>query len=144
MGFMSVDKSVVKRKYRGKKSGVDRLYLMEITVPGIGIAYKIGKSSNHSSKERMLQIVGSMFDVYRETPIIRIVRDRECDDVFSVETRCHHRLKEWRICVEKKWSGCTECFSVDRETALKVYEEEMGLVDNDLDPANGVDNVDGD
>jgi hypothetical protein len=126
MAFMKVDKAVVNKPYRGKRSSVDRLYLMEITVPGLGVVYKIGKASGHSSKDRMLQIVGSMFDVYRETPIVRIVRDRECSDVFAVETRCHRRLKEWQISVEKKWSGCTECFEISREDALKVYEEELG------------------
>lgn len=123
--FMKVNKDAVQYAYGMKRDvdfTIDRLYLLEILVPGMGLVYKIGKASGKSSKDRMLQIVGSMFDVYRETPIVKIVRDRSCQDVFTKESACHRELKPHRIKVAKKWSGCTECFSVTKDVAIEVYE----------------------
>ena len=106
------------------KEKVQRLYLMEIWVEGYDKpAYKFGKASGHSSKERMLQIIGSYFDCYRCTPIIKIVRDREVDDVFTKETSLHHEFIDDRIsCDGKKWSGMTECFLLDKDIAIEAYE----------------------
>ena len=100
---------------------VDRLYIMEIVV-GETTVYKIGKASGHSSKQRMLQIIGSYFDVYRVTPVVRIIKDKEVTNVFEKETRCHHALAEWQYTPEKAFSGSTEVFLVDKEKVLEVYK----------------------
>ncbi len=99
----------------------ERLYVLEIEIEGT-VVYKVGKASGHSSKQRMLQIIGSYFDVYRRTPIVSIVRDRDCTDVFKKETKCHVELKEFRYFPEKSFSGYTELFLVDKEKVIEVYE----------------------
>lgn len=98
----------------------ERLYVLEITVDD-KVVYKVGKSSGHSSKARMLQIIGSYFDAYRVTPVVKIVKDKICTDVFKKETLCHQELAEHRYVPEKSFSGCTEVFRVDKEVVLEVY-----------------------
>ena len=100
---------------------VDRLYIMEIIIGEVTV-YKVGKASGHSSKQRMLQIIGSYFDVYRVTPVVRIIKDKEVTNVFEKETRCHHALAEWQYTPEKSFSGSTEVFLVDKEKVLEVYK----------------------
>ena len=101
---------------------VDRLYVMEIVV-GETTVYKVGKASGHSSKQRMLQIIGSYFDVYRKTPVVSIIKDKEVTNVFEKETKCHHALAEWQFTPEKAFSGSTECFNVSKEKVLEVYKK---------------------
>ena len=100
---------------------VDRLYVLEIAVEGDTV-YKVGKSSGHSSKARMLQIIGSYFDAYRVTPVIRIVKDKEVSNVFAKEAKCHHLLAEWKYESSKKFSGCQELFKAEIEKVLEVYK----------------------
>jgi hypothetical protein len=101
---------------------VDRLYILEIMI-GDTLVYKVGKASGHSCKQRMLQIIGSYFDVYRVTPIIKVVKDKEVSNVFEKETKCHHALAEWQYIPEKAFSGSTELFLVDKEKVLEVYKD---------------------
>lgn len=100
---------------------IERLYILEIDIEGT-VVYKVGKASGHSSKQRMLQIIGSYFDVYRRTPVVKIIRDRECTDVFKKETECHVELKDYRYFPDKTFSGCTELFNTDKEKVIEVYE----------------------
>lgn len=101
---------------------VDRLYIMEIVVDDTTV-YKVGKASGHSSKQRMLQIIGSYFDAYRVTPVVKIVKDKEVTNVFEKETKCHHALAEWKFIPTKAFSGSTECFNVDKDKVLEVYKD---------------------
>ena len=101
---------------------VDRLYIMEIVV-GETTVYKVGKASGHNSKQRMLQIIGSYFDVYRVTPVVRIIKDKEVKNVFEKETKCHHALAEWQYKFDKAFSGHTEIFNVTKEKVLEVYKD---------------------
>ena len=109
-------------RVRKEFGDTERLYILEIVVDDITV-YKVGKASGHSSKKRMLQIVESYFDVYRVTPVIKIVKDREVTEVFMKETKCHHELKEWQFVPVKKFSGSTELFNVTKEKVLEVYED---------------------
>lgn len=109
-------------RVRKEFGDTERLYILEIVVDDITV-YKVGKASGHSSKKRMLQIVESYFDVYRVTPMIKIVKDREVTEVFTKETKCHHELKEWQFVPVKKFSGSTELFNVTKEKVLEVYED---------------------
>ena len=105
---------------KGEES-IERLYVLEITVDD-KVVYKVGKSSGHSSKQRMLQIIGSYFDAYRVTPVVKIVKDKVCTDVFKKETKCHQELAEYKFRAEKVFSGCQELFDVDKEVVLEVYK----------------------
>lgn len=100
----------------------DRLYVLEIVIEGV-IVYKVGKASGGSSKDRMLSIISSYFDVYRVTPAVRIVRDRACEDVFTKENECHKRLKEYSFESDKAFSGHTELFETSKDIVLEVYED---------------------
>lgn len=64
------------------EENVERLYVLKMIVDD-KVVYKVGKSSGHSSKQRMLQIIGSYFDAYRATPVVKIVKDKVCTDVFK-------------------------------------------------------------
>lgn len=108
-------------KVNKTNTDIERLYILEINIEGT-IVYKVGKASGHSCKQRMLQIVGSYFDVYRCTPVVSVVRDRECIDVFKKETKCHHELKEYQHVPPKTFTGSTELFEVDKEKVIEVYE----------------------
>ena len=106
-----------------KKSeeSTERLYVLEMIIDD-KIVYKVGKASGHSSKARMLQIVGSYFDAYRVTPVVKIVKDTACSEVFEKETLCHQELVEYRYTPEKTFSGCTEIFLIEKEVVLEVYK----------------------
>ena len=99
----------------------ERLYVLEMVVDGT-VVYKVGKASGHSSKARMLQIVGSYFDAYRVTPVVKIVKDTACTEVFEKETLCHQELAEYKYVPDKVFSGVTEIFKVDKEAVLEVYK----------------------
>ena len=99
----------------------ERLYVLEMIIDGT-VVYKVGKASGHSSKARMLQIIGSYFDAYRVTPVVKIVKDKVCTDVFKKETKCHQELAEYKFRAEKVFSGCQELFDVDKEVVLEVYK----------------------
>ena len=103
------------------EENVERLYVLEMVVDD-KVVYKVGKSSGHSSKQRMLQIIGSYFDAYRDTPVVKIVKDKVCTDVFKKETKCHQELAEYKFRAEKVFSGCQELFDVDKEVVLEVYK----------------------
>jgi len=114
------------------KSQVERLYLMEIWLEEFDIpVYKFGKASGHSSKDRMLQIIGSYYDLYRCTPKVKIVRDRAVDDVFAKETSLHQLFKDNQIVPDHKFSGCTECFHLDKDVAVEAYERVLDAVDGE-------------
>ena len=98
----------------------ERLYVLEMVVDGI-VVYKVGKASGHSSKARMLQIIGSYFDAYRVTPVVKIVKDTACSEVFEKEILCHQELAEYRYVPEKVFSGVTEIFKAEKEVVLEVY-----------------------
>ena len=102
-------------------STIERLYVLEMIVDD-KVVYKIGKASGKNCKQRMLQIVASYFDVYRVTPVVKIVKDKACTEVFTKETKCHQALVEHRFRPEKKFSGCTELFCVDKKVVLDVYK----------------------
>ena len=99
----------------------ERLYVLEMIVDGT-VVYKVGKASGHSSKARMLQIVGSYFDAYRVTPVVKIVKDTACTEVFEKETLCHQELAEYKYVPEKVFSGVTEIFKAEKEAVLEVYK----------------------
>ena len=105
---------------KGDKVKCERLYILECVLEDV-LVYKVGKASGHSSKERLLQIVGSYFDKFRVTPVIRIIKDQEVTDVFKKETACHHALAEWSYTPSKSFSGSTEIFRTTKEKVLEVY-----------------------
>jgi hypothetical protein len=87
---------------------------------------KVGKASGRSAKDRMLQIVGSYFDVYRVTPVVKIKRDRVVEDVFAKEAELHRYFKDKQYVPEKKFSGSTELFDVGLDVVVDKYEEVIG------------------
>ena len=125
--FLKVGKSPIKDR---------RLYCMRITTPS-KIFYKFVVSSGLSAKERMLQIAGSYFDVYRETPIIKIMRDRKvaADVVFKYENTLHKFFAFYRFSsnLDRPFDGSTECFLVDRDPAIQAYEAVMAGMQPDFE-----------
>jgi len=97
---------------------------MNIILPSGLTVVKIGKSSGHSSKERMQQINGSIFDKFRTTAMISIKRDREVDTdfVFKYETTLHHFFADYQYNTPHKFDGYSECFVIPLEDAVQAYE----------------------
>ena len=120
MAFLSVGKAPVKDR---------RLYCMRITTPE-EVYYKFGVASGHSAKERLLQIAGSYFDKYRETPVIKIMRDQKVDPelVFRYETILHKFFAFYKYNQSVYWpfDGSSECFTVDKDVAIQAYDAVMG------------------
>lgn len=126
MAFLNVGKSPVKDR---------RLYCMRITTPD-QIYYKFGVASGHSAKERLLQIAGSYYDIYRETPIMKIMRDQKVDaeQVFKLETTLHRFFEFYQYNGHKNrpFDGSTECFSIDKDPAIQAYEAVMAGLEPDF------------
>ena len=116
MAFLKVGGEPPKKK--------QRLYLMEIELPSGMHVCKFGKASGLSSKERMLQINGSIFDKFRYTAKIGIKRDREVDAdlVFKYEARLHQFFSDYRYEHNIKWDGISECFVIPLDDAVQAYE----------------------
>ena len=108
---------------------VNRLYIFSIRFESGMKVCKIGKSSGKSSLDRMLQIQRDYFNKYRCTFICRIVRDRECKDVFKYETELHRFFKEYQYKAKIPFDGSTELFYVPVKAAKDAY---MYLLDNGL------------
>ena len=109
-------------KSKNKKT---RLYCMEITTQ-CKTYYKFGKSSGSSSKDRMLQIISSYFDSHRETPIVKIIRDRTInkDLVFTYETTLHKYFNFYQYSKDLlSFSGSTECFHIPKDIAILCFEQ---------------------
>jgi len=98
---------------------------MRITTPE-EVYYKFGVASGHSSKERLLQIATSYYDKFRETPVIKLMRDRKVDaeTVFQYETILHKFFAFYRYDSNRFWpfDGSTECFVLDKDVAIQAYE----------------------
>lgn len=117
MAFLTVGSDTVPKKKQ-------RLYIMEIELPSGMKVVKIGKASGHSSKERLLQINGSIFDKFRCTAKMSLKRDREVpyDDVFKYETILHRFFANYTYEHKTKFDGITECFTIPVEDAVQAYE----------------------
>lgn len=126
MAFLKVGKTPVKDR---------RLYCMRITTPG-EVYYKFGVASGHSAKERLLQIASSYYDKYRETPVIKIMRDQKIDPeiVFKYETTLHRFFKYYSFDsnMYRAFDGSTECFTIDKDTAIQAYEAVLNGMEPDF------------
>ena len=100
-----------------------RLYLMKITLPTGMEVIKVGVSSGVSSKERLLQICSGIYDKYRSTPMIKLLRDREvdADSVFKYETILHQYFADYRYKTKKVFDGVTEMFVIPPDDAIQAY-----------------------
>jgi len=118
MAFLKVGKEPPKKK--------QRLYLMRITFKSGLTVIKIGKASGASSKERMLQIAASIYDIDRTLPHITVKRDQVVDAelVFKYETIlhkyfCNYQYKNDR---RKPFDGITETFVIPESDAIQAFE----------------------
>ena len=101
-----------------------RLYLMEITLPSGLVVCKFGKSSGTSSKQRMLQICGDVYEAYsvRRTPSIKIIRDRKCDNPFELEKVFREFFMDYQYVTKATWCGSTECYVIPVSDAKATYD----------------------
>jgi hypothetical protein len=125
--FLKVGKSPVKDR---------RLYCMRITTPE-QVYYKFGVASGHSAKERLIQIAASYYDTYRETPVIKLMRDRkvDADFVFKYETTLHRFFAFYKFDshLNRSFDGSTECFSVEIDPALQAYDAVLDGMEPDFE-----------
>ncbi len=120
---------------RSKNKDKRRLYIMRFVLPECDeVVYKIGVTSGGSAKLRLLEIIGSYFDKYRLTPVVKIVRDRAVtDSVFMREKILHAMFSDCSYKPNKKFSGSTEFFiGVDEVKLIKEYERVVKLAKGEL------------
>jgi len=98
-----------------------KLYVMRFILPDKTV-YKIGMTSEPRATDRLMEIVRSYYNVYRETPIAKIMRYRSCDDVYAVEAMLHRYFKDYKCEFKKPFDGCTEIFEIDEEVVIDVYD----------------------
>ena len=114
---------------------VERLYLFYIQFKSGLHVVKIGKSSGKDSLDRMMQIQRDYYQKYRYTFICKIKRDRVVDDVFKYEAELHRFFKDYQYEAKIPFDGSTECFVVNYEAALDVFEY---LLENGLGSLDGI------
>ena len=103
-----------------------RLYLIEFR-DDTGYYIKCGKSSGIDSSTRLITIMESYISAHHgKCAYAKILRDVEVTEVFKRETEFHLRFKERRHYPEHSFSGFTELFSLDKEEALKAFDEIVG------------------
>ena len=118
----------------------DRVYIfkMKLRLDDTYYIYKIGKSSDgtksnkYSRKtiDRLLEVQRSFFMKHRYTFYGSILRDRECDNAFEIETKLHHIFKEQKhyFADNKSFDGATEFFNIKYEDELlKEYDSLIPL-----------------
>ena len=108
---------------------MDRVYILKARFDNAydGYIYKVGKSSGRSSVDRLMQIQRSFFMSHRYTFFCSIIRDRECQDAFTVETRLHKLFKGDNFYHGKKFEGSTEFFKCEEDELLRAYDDLMSL-----------------
>lgn len=111
---------------------LDRLYILSIRFESDMEVIKIGKSSGKSSLDRMLQIQRDYFKKYRCTFICRIVRDRECEDVYKKESMLHRFFQDYRYYPKVPFDGSTELFCISLDAAKEAYEAALDGENLDL------------
>ena len=109
-------------KLAGMVQSSGKLYVMRFILPEKTV-YKIGMTNHSRPTDRLMEIVRSYYEKYRETPIAKILRYRSCDNVFAVEAALHRYFGDYRSEFDKQFDGCTECFDIPEEIALQVYDE---------------------
>lgn len=101
---------------------VQRVYVIKLILDDGTIIHKVGKASGRSSKERLLQILGSFFDKYRYIPRSSIRLDMSTPVAFLVEKHMHTLLAEYQYTrLDSKVSGYTEMFTDIDEDVLLDY-----------------------
>ncbi len=102
-----------------------RVYIvkMKLYESNDNFIYKIGKSSDKRSVDRLMEVSRSFFQSYRYTPFCRLLRDRECENGFDIETKLHQHFKSTQYYFDKKFNGNTEFFLCREDELLKVYDE---------------------
>jgi len=72
----------------------------------------------------MMQIVESVYQKFRKTPMVYIKRDREVsgEEVFKMEATLHRFFKNYRYDTPHKFSGSTECFTIPLADGVMAYD----------------------
>ena len=115
--------ALVKRKPIEAKK--ERLYLLEFVLEG-EVVIKCGKASGISSVDRFFTILTDIHKYYRYVPSARILRDVECEDVFTLEAKFHSMFQDKRFYPMYEFTGYTECFSLTEEEAMLAFDKIVG------------------
>ena len=101
---------------------VERVYVLQIKLTDDTIIYKVGKTSNNRTVERVLEISRSFFMKYRYFPEIRVRLDMKTPAALLVEKHMHNLLGEYQyLGLDSKVSGYSEMFTDIDETTLLDY-----------------------
>lgn len=104
---------------------MQRLYILKVKLYDDNkFIYKIGKSSESRSTDRMLEVMRSFFMTNRYLPYLVLKRDRPVENAFELETKLHQHFSEYKYYFDKKFDGSNEFFAIPREDILlKAYDD---------------------
>ena len=84
-----------------------------------------------------MAIASSFYDNYRETPIIKVVKDQKVPDgkCFEYETKLHKYFRDYKYNPVVAFSGSTELFDLYdvRNDVVQAYEAVLAGLDPDAD-----------
>ena len=98
-----------------------RVYVLKITLKDGTILHKVGMCRSSRSVDRMMEILGSFFKVYRYVPQCELRRDRKTTVPLLLEQHLHKLLEDYSYTFDKKFSGYKEFFFDLDEDVLLDY-----------------------
>lgn len=119
------------------KSGLGRVYILEVKLSNNQTIYKIGMCNSPRSTDRMMEILRSWFQAYRYVPHTRCRLDYETGVPVLLEKHLHQVLSEWKWVPDKKVDGGQEMFKdIDVEEVISYVKDfDYNLL---LDGVNGM------
>jgi len=87
-----------------------RVYLFEFILLDGTRVHKIGMCNSSRSTDRFMEVLRAFFNVYRYTPIARILRDKEVVTPRLVEKHLHSLASDYKYSFDNKFDGSTEFF----------------------------------
>lgn len=95
------------------------LYVLELDIQGVKVV-KIGVTSR-KVEQRVVEILTSCFQSFREFPYCRPKRFRKVKDAYAKEALLLDYFKEHKY-KGHTFDGCTEIFCVGLDEVVRVYE----------------------
>jgi len=103
----------------------ERLYLLEFILEG-EVVIKCGKASGVSNVDRFFTILTDIHKYYRYVPASRVLRDVECENVFTLESKFHSMFQDKKFYPMYEFTGYTECFLLTAEEAMLAFDKVIG------------------
>ena len=124
---------VTKRRRVAKKDSTEGILYVLLIELGEDTVVKIGLTRRRDIADRVAEILTSVFRRWRYFPKCTPKRFTWTTNVAGKEKALHKLFKHSRYKSTHKFSGSTECFTVDVDTAIAAYDK---LVEADRPNSN--------